>query len=981
MIAILRGRVEQYCSILQDFLAAKEENADLLQQAYEFGKDAIAANLSIRDITAIHKQALSNILPRYADAIVIGQVALQATDFLTQSLLPIEELGQQQSPATLICDVSGKESLHWMYNLASHLNGANTLDEIYHVALQGIQQTLKTKHAAILMFDDRGVPRYQASMGISKAYKQAVENYCESLSEVPQTELVIVPDTAQQPGVELLDTMRNAEDIKAAASFPIKYQGRQLGKIAVYYDAPHQFSDEEIQIVQSISSYTSVAITRKQAEIALQESQRFVQSIADSMPDILYVYDMNEHHNIYINQACARVLGFTPEDLLAMGSALFSNLMHPDDLALLRNDVQRLHSLKIGEVTEREYRMKNADGEWRWMSSRETIFSKDVDGRTKQIVVVVQDISDLKANEQELRQQLAAMEASADGIAIVKENGIFTYSNNAHAKIFGYSNADEMVGKSWKDLYDREVVDFVESTVVPIVLAEGTWQGELIGNKNGSHFPVEVSITAIAGGNGVCIYRDVSDRKRTEVETRETQKRFQSILDNCPGAIYVFDNEGRHILANHYYEQKAGLTNVELYGKSVFEVWPHDVSVRTVDINKQVIESRIPIELEEEIPHADGIHTYVTLRFPLFNEQGLAYAACGISTDITDRKRAEVELYKTQQLLQSILDNFPGAIYVLDKEDRHILVNRHIEKIVSQTNAELSGKTIHDVLEPDFAARISASNKQVFESGMPLELEAVVPQADGLHTYITMRFLLFNEQNLAYAVCGISLDITDRILAEMQLQESLKEKELLLKEIHHRVKNNLQVVASLLNLQKRTIADPAIAQLFEDSKNRVYSMAMIHERLYQSKQLNQVNLGKYLKDLVNELAQSNDIKSKHIHFQVNTDAIDVNIETAMPCGLIVNELVTNAIKYAFPNCERGQVLLECRRTSDGQILLTVSDTGVGIPAHIDLKKATSLGLRITTNLVRQLKGTVEIDTSNGTCFSLKFAELAYHNRI
>jgi PAS domain S-box-containing protein len=1107
MIAILGGRVEQYCSIMQDFLSAKRGNADLLQQAYEFGKDAIADNLSIRDITSIHKQALSNILPRYADAIIMGQVAIAATDLLTQSLLPIEELRQQESSTTVICDVSGKESLHWIYNQSSNLNGANTLDEIYHVALQGIQQILRTKHAAILMFDDRGVPRYQASTGISEAYKQAVENYCESLSEIPQTELVIVPDTALQPGVELLDTMRKAEDIKAAASFPIKYQGRQLGKIAVYYDAPHQFSDEEIQIVQSISSYTSVAITRKQTEIALLESQRFVQSIADSMPDILYVYDTIEQRNIYISEACSRILGYTSEELQAMSSDFFSQLMHPDDLALLFEDVERLHNMKTGEVIEREYRMKHADGRWKWLYSRDTLFLKDADGRTKQIVGIAQDISDRMDNEHKLRQQLAAMEASADGIAIVDGNGIFTYSNNAHAKIFGCDSAEEMIGKSWEDFYDREVVDYVKSTVVPIILAKGTWQGELIGNKkDGSHFPVEVSITSIAGGNGVCIYRDISDRKRVEAENRETQKRFQSILDNCPGAIYVFDKEGKHLLANRYYEQKASLTNAELYGKSVFEVWSHDVSVRTVAVNDQVIESGIPVELEEEIPHPDGLHTYVTLRFPLFNEQGIAYAACGISTDITarklaeeklfktqqflqsildnfpgainvfdrddkhilvnyhvekvlsqtntelcgksihelllpdfaarvsaenkqvfesgtpielegfvpqsdglhtyvtnkfplfneqgipyavcgistditERKRAEVELHKTQQLLQSILDNFPGAIYVLDKEDRHVLVNRHVEKILSQTNAELSGKSLLEVLPPDFAARISALNKQVFESNMPLELEAVVPQDDGLHTYVTMRFPLFNELDLAYAVCGISLDITDRKLAEMQLQESLREKELLLKEIHHRVKNNLQVVASLLNLQKRTIADPAIAQLFEDSKNRVYSMAMIHERLYQSKQLNQVNLGKYLQDLVNELAQSNGIKSKHIHFQVDADAIDVNIETAMPCGLIVNELVTNAIKYAFPDCARGQVLLECRRTSDGQILLTVRDTGVGIPAHIDLKKATSLGLRITTNLAHQLKGAVEIDVSNGTCFSLKFAELAYQNRI
>ncbi|NJM28025.1 MAG: PAS domain S-box protein [Pseudanabaena sp. RU_4_16] len=299
-----------------------------------------------------------------------------------------------------------------------------------------------------------------------------------------------------------------------------------------------------------------------------------MQSIADSTPDILYVYDMNEHRNIYINQACLQVLGYTPEELLAMSSDLFSNLMHPDDLALLRNDVQRLHSMKTGEITKREYRMKNADGEWRWLCSRETIFSKEPDGRTKQIIGVGRDISDRKANEQKIRQQLAAMEASVDGIAIVNPNGIFTYSNHALAKIFGCSNADEIVGRSWQDLYDREVVDYVESEVVPIVLAEGTWQGELIGNKkDGSHLSVEVSITVIAGGNGVCIYRDVSDRKRAEVENREKQKRFQSILDNFPGAINVFDREDRHILVNHHVEKILRKRMPNYMGKVFTKYW------------------------------------------------------------------------------------------------------------------------------------------------------------------------------------------------------------------------------------------------------------------------------------------------------------------------------------------------------------------------------------------------------------------------
>jgi two-component sensor histidine kinase len=238
-----------------------------------------------------------------------------------------------------------------------------------------------------------------------------------------------------------------------------------------------------------------------------------------------------------------------------------------------------------------------------------------------------------------------------------------------------------------------------------------------------------------------------------------------------------------------------------------------------------------------------------------------------------------------------------------------------------------------------------------------------------------------DDRGVPDAVCSISTDITDRRIAEIKLEASLKEKELLLQEIHHRVKNNLQVVASLLNLQQRTIKDPAVAQLFEDSRNRVYTMAAVHEKLYQSKSLDRINLGDYLRDLIDGLIQSYNVNSNYIQFEINTDLINVNIETAIPCGLIVNELVTNIVKHAFPDRRQGKVLVECLATSDGSIQLKVCDNGVGIPAHIDLSRASSLGLRIIGQLSRQLKGKMKIEATEGTCFALKFAELKYRNRI
>lgn len=769
-----------------------------------------------------------------------------------------EIAARKQTEKRLVIEI---ERLHWINTLASELNAANTLDEIYAVALKGIQNILATKRAAILIFDDRGIPRYQASVGISEAYKQAVENYCASQSKLTATHLVTISDTKQKKGDEQLDILRQIEGIQAAISFPIQYQEKHLGKVVVYYNAPHQFSNEETQLVQAIATYTAVAVTRKNSEIALLESQSYAVSIAESIPDMLYVYNLAEQRNTYSNQAILKVMGYTPEEIAALESDLLQTLMHPDDFATLPNYFEQMHKLAIGEVIDLTYRLRHANGEWRWIYSRDKVLRKDANGRTMEYIGTARDITDTKATELKLKQQLAAMETSADGIAILDLNGIFTYANNAHAATFGCNDVSEIVGKSWKDLYDRETIDFVEKDVVPHILANGVWKGELLGKKkDGTHFPVEVSITSISHEGqlqgAVCIYRDVSDRKQAEAELQATQKRFQSILDNCPAAIYVFDTAEKHVLVNRFYEQKSGYTNAELRGKSHFDIWPNELATEVSATLRQVISSGKPMEIEETIPHGDGFIYAVTLRFPLLDDRGVPDAVCSISTDITDRR-----------------------------------------------------------------------------------------------------------------------------IAEMKLEASLKEKELLLQEIHHRVKNNLQVVASLLNLQQRTIQDPAVAQLFEDSRNRVYTMAAVHEKLYQSKSLDRINLGDYLRDLVNGLIQSYNVNSNYIQFEINTDLINVNIETAIPCGLIVNELVTNIVKHAFPDRRQGKVLVECLATSDGSIQLKVCDNGVGIPAHIDLSRASSLGLRIIGQLSRQLKGKMKIEATEGTCFALKFAELKYRNRI
>jgi PAS domain S-box-containing protein len=214
-------------------------------------------------------------------------------------------------------------------------------------------------------------------------------------------------------------------------------------------------------------------------------------------------------------------------------------------------------------------------------------------------------------------------------------------------------------------------------------------------------------------------------------------------------------------------------------------------------------------------------------------------------------------------------------------------------------------------------------------------------------------------------------DVTDRRNAEEQLRISLQQKETLLREIHHRVKNNLQVVSSLLDLQSTTARNPESIEALRESKQRVKTMAMIHERLYSRGDVSSIVLKGYIEDLVHGIVQAN-IKDQLVAVQLDIPAIPVGINSVVPCGLIINELVSNCLKHAFAKGEKGNILIQLRSVREKRLTLLIEDDGLGLPEDVDLESRGSLGLNLVRALVKQLDGTIEIDRGVGTRFRITF---------
>ena len=231
-----------------------------------------------------------------------------------------------------------------------------------------------------------------------------------------------------------------------------------------------------------------------------------------------------------------------------------------------------------------------------------------------------------------------------------------------------------------------------------------------------------------------------------------------------------------------------------------------------------------------------------------------------------------------------------------------------------------------------------------------------------------------NATGSSRRMSGTHKDISDRKLTEQKLSESLAEKNVMLQEIHHRVKNNLQVICSLLNLQASS--DLPIAEIMQESQNRVKSMALVHENLYQSPDLSKISLESYVKELTNNLLRSYQARISLTQIQVAISNIHLDIDTAVPCGLIINELVTNALKYAFPPDQDGDITIQMHTNIDQKFTLTVADNGVGLPVEVDVEQTRTLGLRMVKTLTQQISGTLTVNRELGTSFQIQFPQFS-----
>ncbi len=709
-------------------------------------------------------------------------------------------------------------------------------------------------------------------------------------------------------------------------------------------------------------------------EEALQNSEQRYKSIYDNAPVGIFRSTL-EGKLLSVNPAVARMLKYaSPRELVEMvnqtsiAEALYVDPCHRREI------LDRVLTHRDWLICEERFRCK--DG-----SFIDGIFHiravPGADGVSVELEGFVEDISERKHKDETLRFTQFAIDKTIDQAFWMTEDARFFYVNDAACQTLGYSR-EELVGMSvpeidptfpeevfsrfWQQLKEKRAMTF-----------EARHR-----SKDGRTYPVEIRANYVVfdGKEYNCAFAtDISERKAAEEALRESEHKYRSIIEHAPFGITRSTKDGKLLSVN------PALASILKYDSA--QELKETINLSNIqDVLFPKPSERAP--LVEEILAGDTWYVFnnplrckdgsvVTCRVHsrrILDEDGRTSEFESYQENITDQLMAEQALRESEEKFRVLAETSPTAICIYQGESI-TYANPATERLFGYSVDELCRMKFWDWAQEDFKDLIRTRGlARLAGEPVPGQYEARYVTKSGEERCVLVSAGVMESKGQPTGVACF-LDISERKRAEEQLKTSLGEKEVLLREIHHRVKNNLQVVSSLLYLQAQKFSDPVLQACFLESQNRICSMALAHEQLYQSKNLSEVSVKAYVASLVEQLCQIFHCSDQEIACCLEIEDIELHIEKIIPCGLLITELLSNAYKHAFVDDRIGKITISIKGC-DSEMELSVADDGIGFPADIDYRQASTLGLQLVTALVDQLNGTLELDRSCGTLFRVRF---------
>lgn len=717
----------------------------------------------------------------------------------------------------------------------------------------------------------------------------------------------------------------------------------------------------------------------------LEQSRAYLDTVINAIPYPIFVKDESLRWTL-VNDAFSKLVGIPVSELLGKTD----EDVHGSDYARERFAEDR-HVLSgtPGESLVFTGRFERETGRTIWFLRSKTLVSLP-DGR-REIVGIATDVTDLKMTELALRESEArfrgTFEQAAVGICHSTTDGRFMRINARFCELLGYS-INEVLAKTFVEITHPDDVDADLANVRALLAREiETYSMEKrYVRKDGGVIWVNLTVSLALDNDGAPSYfigvvEEITRRKQDEARLLRSETTLASAqrMAHVGSWHWNLETDSAEWSAEMY--RILGIdpeTTAPSYERFLECVHPSDRGRLKGRLEHTILSGGdTRTELRVIRPTGEQRNLYATVETER-SGAGAVRTVLGTLQDITERKRSEELLRRSEATLAASQRmahlgswrwHVPRNLMVWSEETFNIF---GVDPVAFPVTFDRFMACIHE----EDRARVESLIRAAPDDRRPAEYEFRVCRPSGEERLVSaVHEVIENDDGSVDEVLGSVHDVTARRVAEARVQAALHEKEILLKEIYHRVKNNLQVISSLLQMQARSVDSEAFSAAIEDSVRRVKSMALVHEQLYRSEDLARVDFGEYMHTLVEQLSYSYHAGERGIRVVADILEAPMGIETAIPCGLIVSELVSNAFKHAFTGRSGGTVMIRfCAGPGDRAWILTVGDDGIGFPEDLDIGQNRSLGLRLVTTLTEQISGTLEITREPGTVFTITFLD-------
>ena len=569
---------------------------------------------------------------------------------------------------------------------------------------------------------------------------------------------------------------------------------------------------------------------------------------------------------------------------------------------------------------------------------------------------------------------------SSEGI-LIHQHGIIREGNLAASKILGYKQK-ELIGLNAIELVRIGQLTNMNQNIESRRKIQHEIQVE---RKDGKLIWLKVRAKTIdyrGEEMRVILFRDITARKEAEQIAKKTEERYKRLSEASFEGILIHQ-DGKIIDCNQVLCQLFGYTKEELMHMTGFELGVED--------DRKFLREQVSKGIEDAYEarglHKDGTIFFCEIRAKEYIYEAGKKARVVAIRDITRRKEFEVMLRQANADYQTLISQSPDGLFIIDERGIILFANPSAHQILGVKQLkDIQKRPILDFVLPQYHIAVRERHDLLNEGYDIPFMKMDAKRVDGSIVEVEYKPVSIDYRGKrAILVVYHDIEFQEQLAREklrfeiaqetnQALKQSLAEKEVLLKEVHHRVKNNLQVISSILSLQSSYTDDPKTIELLKESQNRIKSMSFIHESLYQTKNFSGVNFKEYVHNLCNNLLFSYYPKGKRIFINQEIADVHLNLDTSIPCGLIINELISNSLKYAFANQEEGEVSITVKgsRKDKDLVSITIADNGSGLPRDIDFEDSPSLGLQLVTVLTRQLNGKITLDNTKGAKYTLTF---------